>query len=229
MVLNFKGNEIINDLRIIREIEKDHHGRKMYECECLLCGNIFKAMGTNINTGRKTSCGCDRNHKISKSKTKHGGRKNYPKEYRAWKGMKGRCTNKNYHSYHRYGGRGISVCNEWINSFENFLRDMGKAPSPNHQLDRIDNDKGYSPTNCRWVTPKENSNNRSKYKSKSGYTGVFYREEKQRYEVNVNINRKSKHIGVYKTLKDAVNSRKNFIIEYNKEHGTKLKYEEFVE
>ena len=106
---------------------------------------------------------------------------------------------------------------------------MGRVPTENYQLDRIDNDKGYHPTNCRWVTPKENSNNRSKYKSKSGYTGVFYRESKGRYEVNVAINRKSNHIGVFDNLRDAVNARKNFIIKYNKKHGTNLKYEEFRE
>ena len=155
-------------------------------------------------------------------------RKQNPKEYRAWKAMRNRCNNPNYHAYHRYGGRGINVCNRWSN-FENFLNDMGKAPYKNYQLDRINNDKGYSPDNCRWVTPKENSNNRKKYKNSTGYTGVFYRKEKRRYEVNVCINRKHRHIGVFYNLEDAVNARKKFIIEYNDDNNTQLKYEEFIE
>lgn len=167
-------------------------------------------------------------NKISQSKIKHNGRNKYPKEYSAWKSMRNRCNNPNYHSYHRYGGRGIKVCDRW-NNFNNFIEDIGTAPDKNYQLDRIDNNDDYKPNNCRWVTPKENANNRKKYNSKSGYTGVYFRKSKQKYEVNVSINRKYKHIGVYRTLKEAVNARKEFIINYNKEHGTSLKYEEFVE
>ena len=154
-------------------------------------------------------------------------RKENPKEYRAWKTMRNRCNNTNYHSYHRYGGRGIKVCGRW-DSFEYFFEDMGRAPAPNYQLDRIDNDSNYTPSNCRWVTPKENSNNRSKYKNSSGYTGVFYREELKRYEVNVAINRKIKYLGSTYNLEEAVNMRKNFIVQYNKENNTDLKYEEFI-
>lgn len=161
------------------------------------------------------------------AKIKHYGSKIYPKEYMAWKGMRNRCNNPNYHSFHRYGGRGIKACGEW-DDFNNFINDMGVAPSKKHQLDRIDNDGNYEPSNCRWVTPKENSNNRKKYNSKSGYTGVHYRVKKKKYEVNVCINRKSKHIGVFETLEEAVNARKEFIINYNKNNNTSLKYENFV-
>lgn len=154
-------------------------------------------------------------------------RQDNPKEYRAWKAMRKRCNNKNYHAYHRYGGRGITICDRW-DSFENFYEDMGNSPSNIHQLDRIDNDGDYKPLNCRWVTPKENANNRSKYKNSSGYTGVFYREELGRYEVSVSINRKVKYLGSTYNLEEAVNMRKSFIIQYNKENNTMLKYEEFI-
>lgn len=228
MVIEFKENDIKNNLKIIREVDKDKHGRKQFECLCLLCNEKFITKGTFINTGKKTSCGCDAMDKLSKSKTKHGGRKNHPKEYQAWQSMKNRCYNKNYHSYHRYGGRGITVCDEWKDSFENFLRDMGKAPNKIYQLDRANNDEGYNPSNCRWITPKENSNNRKKYNNNSGYTGVFFRKSKGRYDVNVAIDRKIVYIGVYYSLEEAVEARKSFIINYNNKNKTKLKYEEFV-
>lgn len=82
-------------------------------------------------------------------------------EYKIWQSMKQRCTNTNRSTYKYYGGRGISVCTEWRNSFDSFLRDIGHRPSPYHQIDRIDNNKGYSKDNCRWTTRDENLKNRS--------------------------------------------------------------------
>jgi len=79
--------------------------------------------------------------------------------YDAWRGMRYRCTNRNHKYYADYGGRGITVCDEWLHSFENFYRDMGDKPK-GLSLDRIDNDKGYCKENCRWSTAKEQTNNK---------------------------------------------------------------------
>jgi hypothetical protein len=87
----------------------------------------------------------------------HGKRKD--PIYYVWRSMKQRCLNKNHKNYDRYGGRGITVCDEWLNSFENFYRDMGDRPK-GLSLDRIDNNKGYSKENCRWTTFKNQSRNR---------------------------------------------------------------------
>lgn len=89
---------------------------------------------------------------------KHG--LSYTPEYRAWQTMRHRCTSPSNPAYPRYGGRGITICDRWLNSPQNFLADMGPRPSPKHEIDRIDNDKGYSPENCRWVTRVVNDRNR---------------------------------------------------------------------
>ncbi len=85
-------------------------------------------------------------------------------EYETWHNMIQRCCNPNVKSYHRYGGRGIIVCESWGKSFESFYAYMGLKPFPKAQIDRIDNDGNYEPGNCRWVTPKENSQNRGSKK-----------------------------------------------------------------
>jgi len=81
-------------------------------------------------------------------------------EYKAWKAMKDRCFNPNNQYYSNYGGRGISVCDRWKNSFQNFFLDMGSRPTAKHSLDRIDNNADYFPKNCRWTTRVEQENNK---------------------------------------------------------------------
>lgn len=89
---------------------------------------------------------------------RHG--KSQSKVYRTWQGIIARCNNHKHVNYMRYGGRGVTVCEEWGNSFPTFYRDMGDPPTENYQIDRKDNDKGYSKDNCRWVLPGKNSQNR---------------------------------------------------------------------
>lgn len=129
--------------------------------------------------------------------------------YRTWSNMLSRCTNPNTPNYKDYGGRGITVCPRWFH-FKNFAHDVGQKPSKAHSLDRIDNDKGYSPANCKWSTRKEqNSNKRVYTTSETGYAGIRMRGEK--YQVRVMINGKRKSIGNYDTLQKALEARAPYI------------------
>ena len=96
-----------------------------------------------------------------KNATKHGMR--YAPEYSVWQSMIERCRYPSQVSYKRYGAMGIAVCDRWLD-FTSFYSDMGERPSSDHQLDRIDNRKGYEPGNCRWVTRKENMNNKTNHR-----------------------------------------------------------------
>lgn len=121
-------------------------------CEC---GTEREVNLANLLSGRSKSCGCWKND--HPSRVTHD-MSNSP-EYSAWSGIKKRCFNPRYHEYHLYGGRGISMCEEWKHSFEAFYRDMGPRPS-GHSIDRIDNNRGYEKSNCRWAPPLHQTENR---------------------------------------------------------------------
>lgn len=126
-------------------------------CRCD-CGNERLVYGSSLKSGQTKSCGClvaDRNRERSITHGMHGS-----SEWRTWASMRARCLSPTHKQYAGYGGRGITVCDRWRDSFENFYADMGARPSPDHQLDRINNDQGYFPENCRWATRAENMRNR---------------------------------------------------------------------
>lgn len=137
------------------DIPKTNKKRKMAKCICS-CGNIKTVRYEALVSGMTQSCGCLRDEIAKKINRKHG---LYKKRiFTVWQGMKQRCLNKNKESYPRYGGRGITVCDEWIHSVDAFYNwAIANGYNDNLTIDRIDNDKGYYPENCQWVTSQENS------------------------------------------------------------------------
>lgn len=134
-------------------------GRKrvFWECQCE-CGALILAESGRLESGYTKSCGCLRQETTKNINMSHG-ESNKTKEYRAWSKMKSRCFCKTDAKYYAYGERGISVCDRWINSYPNFLKDMGRAPSKIHSLDRRNVNGNYEPGNCRWATPHQQMNN----------------------------------------------------------------------
>ena len=134
--------------------------------------------------------------------------------YSTWQGMKQRCLNPKNKAYKNYGGRkkgSIKVCNRWVNSFDKFVKDiesLGEKPTPNHSLDRIDNNGDYEISNVRWACKKVQSRNqRSRKNSVSGQKGVIYVDCRYKWKASICIDNKSKHLGYYEYLEDAINAR----------------------
>jgi len=140
-------------LEVVAFAGRTMRGMAMWKCVCQ-CGADAICRVDHLIRGSSRSCGCLR----EELRTKHGLSRSG--EHHVWKTMRQRCSNKNNRDYPFYGGRGITVCQRWMQSFEAFYSDMGPRPSSNHSIDRINNDDGYHPDNCRWVTHTEQCSNR---------------------------------------------------------------------
>jgi hypothetical protein len=152
----------IGRLKVLGRAPGKANGGVKWRCRCS-CGKTKMIFGQALRDPKgTTSCGCARREKTVQRSTKHGHatRGGKSKEWFTWIWMRARCADPKAKDWKLYGGRGISVCPKWRASFAAFLKDVGPAPSPTHQIDRIDNDGNYEPGNVRWASPSRNCRNR---------------------------------------------------------------------
>ena len=190
---------------------KHEKGVHKWKCECE-CGNITFVDSNKLRSGHTKSCGCLQKERTIQASLKHGMSKS--RIHKEWRGVLHRCKNPSASHYENYGGRGIKVCDEWTgkDGFINFYKwSMENGYADDLTLDRIDNDSGYSPDNCRWIPHIENCHNRGvRFDNKIGVPGISERKLKSgkvKYRVCITANYKRYYIGQFDNLKDAIIAR----------------------
>lgn len=208
---------------IVKEQTEDYVGpsgkkasRWLVQCSC--GSDPFSVLQSSLKTGNTTSCGCVRLENALASNTKHG--MHGSAEYTSWCKMTQRCFNKNHKHYKYYGGRGITVCDRWIGSFENFYEDMGECPS-GYSLDRIDVNGNYEPENCKWSDRSEQGyNQRKRSTNTSGRTGVSWDSQRGKWAAQIVKDGRNRHLGRFDTFEEAAAAREAAELEiygYNKQ------------
>ena len=148
---------VYSRLTVIKETDRKAGNKTIYECRCS-CGKTIFTDKYKLFNGHTKSCGCFKLDNLSVIKRTHGMTKT--PEHKAWLEMKQRCHNPNNARFIYYGGRGITVCKEWMDSFQSFFDHMGTRPTSKHSLDRIDVNGNYEPGNCRWASTTEQAANK---------------------------------------------------------------------
>ena len=210
-----KGDELTKSGVIYIGEAKDRASKRRYVTARCFCGELFECLLTAFRSKKRptNSCGCYHRKVSSELSARHGKTcgGNQP-IYRVWQNMKTRCYNTKSEAYERYGGRGILVCNDWLecsDSFINWAESHGYKEGL--EIDRVDNNGNYDPSNCHFVTAQINSRNRRPRSDNStGISGVVVRKENGRYRVTINTdNKKAKALGSFGDFFEACCARKS--------------------
>lgn len=182
------------------------------ECVCD-CGKSVTVLVSNLRRGHSLSCGCLRNESTSKALTTHGmaGRR----VYNTWAHMKQRCNNPSNDAYKYYGERGITVCKEWERDFLSFYQwAICKGYNDTLSIDRIDNDKGYFPENCRWADAVTQAANRRLLKMNKSKTRGIHSTIYGTFKADISTGGKHFNLGTFPTIEEAVEVRNKYIIKH---------------
>lgn len=187
MIINDLTGRMFGKLKIVERHPENYNRETQWICRCE-CGNpkILKIRYGNLTKGYTKSCGCFQKEATKKANTIHD--LATTPEYNIWKGIKNRCRNGEAPNYKNYGGRGITMCDEWYHDFLTFYRDMGSRPSPELSVERRENDKGYSKENCYWATRTEQNNN-TRRNVFHEYNGHYKTLSAWCRELNLNFNK----------------------------------------
>jgi hypothetical protein len=206
MKMNDLTGQKFGKLQVI-ERTKSHNNKVKWRCICE-CGKSTVAESYLLKKGYTKSCGCLKSEVLKERNMVSNPITRIP-GYKNWISMISRCTYQNDVSYLYYGGRGIKVCDRWLNSFANFIEDMGERPSPNHSIDRINSDGNYSSDNCKWSTQLEQIRNRRTAKNNtSGVNGVSFHKETSKWVSTIYVNGKRMYLGGFENVQDAIDIRK---------------------
>ena len=215
---NYPQPILVEDLGMIFSTESSKQKSRYGIYKCGFCGTEFKANTNDVVQGKTRSCGCYSKRRASETHKTHG--LGSTRLYNIWADIKKRTLNPKNKRYSDYGGRGITICEEWLDvqNFYNWAITNGYEEDKGLSIDRIDNDGNYCPENCRWTTSIiQNRNKRIHKNNISGYKGVYFNKNTGKYQAQIVVNNKKIYLGSFLTPVEGAIAYNNYIIENNLE------------